>query len=133
MAQNIDIYDVLPNILSRSTQPSIVGIKVNLTAGKSIDWKRGELIFKNSSTFTNSYASGAELVGILINDIKYTAEATEERQIDVYVAGWFLGPVIYNLQNAATQTWLTNQANAKGLSSPYSMTLNNSINLEIAI
>jgi hypothetical protein len=130
MPQKVDIYDVPRNILSRSTQPSTIGIKIPITANQTINWKRGELIFKNGTSF-NHNANG-ELVGIVVNDINYTAEFTEERQIDVYVAGWFLGPVIYEVNNAATRTWLTTQATAKGLSSAYSQTLIGTIILEQA-
>jgi len=141
MANAIDIYDVRPNIFSRSTQPSIIGIKIPMAANASLDWKRGEMIFRTTSTdsvtsvvtisFSNTYASGGELVGILVNDINYTTTASEERQVDVYVAGWFLGPIIYEIQTTATKTWLDSQASTQGLSSPYSQTLNNTINLEV--
>ena len=135
MAKAVEIYNVLPNILSRSTQPSIIGIKIPMAANASLEWKRGEMIFKSgegtSTSFSNTFTTGATLKGILVNDIDYTASATEERQIDVYVAGWFLGPIVYEIQTTATKTWLTNKAASKGLSSPYSQTLNNTINLEV--
>ena len=137
MAKSIEIYDVIPNIFSRDTQPSIIGIKIPLETDFSINWKRGELIFRvedeitSEITFTNTYMTDAVLVGILVNDINYTASATEERNIDVYVAGWFLGPVIFDLQPEDTQEWLSDQATAQGLSSPYSQTLINTIILEV--
>ena len=137
MAKSIEIYDVVPNILSRSTQPSSIGITLPLEADDSIDWKRGELIFRSEDTlsseltFANTYTTDAILVGILVNDINYTASVAEERQIDVYVAGWFLGPVIFELQSEDTKVWLSTEASEKGLSSPYSQALNNTIILEV--
>jgi len=133
MANNnkVDVYNIQPNIFSRSTSPSEVGIKIPMDADESINWKRGQLIFRKDGTFSNTFSTDAELVGILVNDIEYTATANMERQVDVYVAGWFMGSIIFDLQNVATQNWLKAQATAKSLSSPYSQTLNNTIILEV--
>ena len=121
----------LQTIFSRADSPSVRGVKLVAT-GTDKDFKRGQMLFKNTAgDFSNKYSTTYNtFAGICIND--YKVKNGNEQNVDLYTGGFFLGKVVFDLQTAETQTHLTTYATAQGAVTPYTMQYEKTINFEIS-